>query len=65
MTILIAAIVTAVITAIDLLNFAGRSGMSQCATMPGFATYNAFGQGNLFGNNFGITPLQLQSRLVS
>jgi hypothetical protein len=23
--------------------------------MPGFATYNAFGQGNLYGNNFGIT----------
>jgi hypothetical protein len=31
------------------------SGMRQYAAMPGFATYNAFGQGNLFGNNFGIT----------
>jgi hypothetical protein len=30
------------------------SGMRQYAAMPGFATYNAFGQGNVFGNNFGI-----------
>jgi hypothetical protein len=31
------------------------SGMRQYAAMPGFATYNAFGQGNLYGNNYGFT----------
>jgi hypothetical protein len=27
------------------------SGMRQYAAMPGFATYNAYGNGNLYGNN--------------
>ena len=31
------------------------SGMRQYAAMPAFATYNAFGQGNLFGNNYGYS----------
>ena len=30
------------------------SGMRQYAAMPGFATYNAFGQGNLYGNYAGF-----------
>jgi hypothetical protein len=31
------------------------SGMRQYAAMPTFATYSAFGQGNLFGNNYGFS----------